>query len=141
MTTFDVRHSAPVPSVGRRTADTVLVLRALGLGDALTGLPALRGARRLYPDRFHTMAVGPEIGGWLKGLGLIDEVLPTDRLADSGMAAVWVDRRRRSCCHRPARQGTAQSSNPGRHRSRRTDRFPLPARGSPRRAALATGGA
>jgi ADP-heptose:LPS heptosyltransferase len=82
VTTFDVRHSAPVPSVGRRTADTVLVLRALGLGDALTGLPALRGARRLYPDRFLTMAVGPEIGGWLKGLGLIDEVLPNDRLAD-----------------------------------------------------------
>jgi len=82
VTTSDVRHSPPVPSPGRRTSDTVLVLRALGLGDALTGFPALRGVRRLYPDRFITMAVGPEIGCWLKDLGLIDEVLPTSGLTD-----------------------------------------------------------
>lgn len=56
--------------------DDVLVLRALGLGDALTGVAALRGIRRRYPDRRLVLA-GPAVTGQLlRDLGFVDEVLP-----------------------------------------------------------------
>ncbi len=55
----------------------VLVLRALGLGDALTGVAALRGVRRAWPGRRVVLA-GPEaIGGWFVRLGLVDAVVPS----------------------------------------------------------------
>jgi ADP-heptose:LPS heptosyltransferase len=73
--------SAPGPSPGRPTAQAVLVLRALGLGDALTGIAALRGVRRAWPDRFILLAAPPTIGGWLRGMGIVDELLPTNGLA------------------------------------------------------------
>ncbi len=63
------------------TAGSVLVLRALGLGDALTGIPALRGIRRVWPDRRLILATSENLGRWLQGLGVIDDVLPTDELA------------------------------------------------------------
>ncbi|HLT84940.1 MAG TPA: glycosyltransferase family 9 protein [Phototrophicaceae bacterium] len=54
----------------------VLVLRALGLGDALTGVAALRGVRRAWPGRRVVLA-GPEgIGRWFVRLGLVDAVVP-----------------------------------------------------------------
>ncbi len=59
----------------------MLVLRALGLGDALTGIPALRGIRRAWPDRRLILATSAALGQWLQGLGVIDDVLPTDGLA------------------------------------------------------------
>jgi hypothetical protein len=55
----------------------VLVLRALGLGDLLTGVPALRGLRRLHPGRPLVLAGPPGVGGWLRDLGVVDAVLPT----------------------------------------------------------------
>ncbi|HWC21775.1 MAG TPA: glycosyltransferase family 9 protein [Flexivirga sp.] len=61
-----------------RTPDrVVLVLRALGLGDALTGIPALRGIRRAYPDHRLLVACGAELGSWLTELGVVDGVVPT----------------------------------------------------------------
>jgi len=66
----------------------VLVLRALGLGDAVTGVPALRGVRRAWPDRRLVLACRPAIGAWLRGLGLVDDVVPVDDLA----ATTWLDR-------------------------------------------------
>jgi ADP-heptose:LPS heptosyltransferase len=59
------------------TADpgTVLALRALGLGDALTGVPALRGLRRRWPAARLVLAAPAAVGGWLRDLGVVDEVL------------------------------------------------------------------
>jgi ADP-heptose:LPS heptosyltransferase len=58
----------------------VLVLRALGLGDALTGIPALRGLRRLWPGRTLLLATRAPLGRWLAGLGMVDDVVPADGL-------------------------------------------------------------
>jgi len=57
-------------------AGTVLALRALGLGDALTGIPALRGLRRAYPGARLVLAAPAAVGGWLRDLGVVDEVVP-----------------------------------------------------------------
>jgi hypothetical protein len=62
--------------------EPVLVLRALGLGDALTGIPALRGLRRLHPGRPLLLAAPRVIGEWLAGLGLVDGCVPTTGLDD-----------------------------------------------------------
>ena len=55
---------------------TVLVLRALGLGDALTGVAALRGVRRAWPGHRVVLAAPQPIGQWLTDLGVVDAVLP-----------------------------------------------------------------
>lgn len=73
--------------------DDVLVLRALGLGDALTAVPALRGIRRLSPGRRLVLACPPAAGHLLRELGVIDEVLPLPGLValprvPAGMTAV-----------------------------------------------------
>lgn len=59
---------------------TVLALRALGLGDALTGVPALRGLRRRWPDAELVLATPPVVGRWLCSLGVVDRVHPADGL-------------------------------------------------------------
>jgi hypothetical protein len=56
--------------------DDVLVLRALGLGDALTAVAALRGVRRLAPGRRLVLAGPPAPGRLLRELGIVDEVVP-----------------------------------------------------------------
>lgn len=58
----------------------VLVLRALGLGDALTGVAPLRGVRRMLPGHRLVLAAPEAIGTWLAGLGVVDAVLPTTGL-------------------------------------------------------------
>jgi hypothetical protein len=63
-------------------AEPVLVLRALGLGDALTGVPALRGLRRLHAGRPLLLAAPTVFGEWLTGLGLVDGHVPTSGLDD-----------------------------------------------------------
>lgn len=60
---------------------TVLALRALGLGDALTGVPALRGLRRARPEARLVLAGPPEAGGLLVDEGVVDAVLPVRGLA------------------------------------------------------------
>jgi ADP-heptose:LPS heptosyltransferase len=66
----------------------VLILRALGLGDGLTGIPALRGLRRAFgPEARLVLAAPAGIGGWLVERGVVDEVLVTPDLDD--VVASW----------------------------------------------------
>lgn len=58
----------------------VLVLRALGLGDALTAVAPLRGVRRMLPGHRIVLAAPEAVGSWLAGLGVVDGVLPLDGL-------------------------------------------------------------
>ncbi len=41
----------------------LLVLRALGLGDLLVAVPALRGLRERYPDHHLVLAAPPSLTG------------------------------------------------------------------------------
>ena len=56
---------------------TVLVLRALGLGDTLTGIPALRALRQRWPDHRLVLAAPHQLGTWMQRLGVVDGVLDT----------------------------------------------------------------
>ncbi|WP_336707426.1 glycosyltransferase family 9 protein [Oerskovia sp. USHLN155] len=69
----------------------MLVLRALGLGDAVTAVPALRGLRRAWPGRPLVLGCRPAIGAWLRGLGLVDDVVPVDGLAATRALDQWRD--------------------------------------------------
>jgi ADP-heptose:LPS heptosyltransferase len=59
------------------TAPTVVVLRAIGLGDMLTGLPAMAMLRRALPGHRIIGAVPGRYADVLVGAGLLDDVLPT----------------------------------------------------------------
>ena len=53
-----------------------LVLRALGLGDLLAGVPALRGIRRALPGHHLALATDPALAGLVRLVGGVDELLP-----------------------------------------------------------------
>lgn len=59
---------------------SILVLRALGLGDLLTGIPALRGLRRAYPDARIVLAAPERFCQLAMLSGAIDELDPTPGL-------------------------------------------------------------
>jgi ADP-heptose:LPS heptosyltransferase len=54
----------------------VLVLRALGLGDLLTGVPALRGLRRARPGHRVVLAAPAALAPLARLTGAVDAVLP-----------------------------------------------------------------
>lgn len=73
----------------RQGAPAVLVLRALGLGDALTGVPALRGLRRAFPGRPLVLAAPEPVGRYLQRQGVVDDVLPTAGLVPLELPPGW----------------------------------------------------
>ncbi len=89
--------TAPVSAPGEvreLTGADLLVLRALGLGDLLAGVPALRGLRRAFPQRRLLLAAPAGIGGFLQRRGVVDEVLVTaglEPLAAKGSGHLAVD--------------------------------------------------
>jgi ADP-heptose:LPS heptosyltransferase len=58
----------------------VLVLRALGVGDLLTGVPALRALRRTFPDHELVLACPRALEPLVELAGVADRVTGTDRL-------------------------------------------------------------
>lgn len=62
--------------------DTVLVLRALGVGDLLTGVPALRGLRRAYPSARIVLATRAPLEPLALLCAAVDEVVPTAGLGE-----------------------------------------------------------
>lgn len=59
----------------------VLILRALGVGDFLTAIPAYRGLRRHFAGHRLVLAAPAEFAELARLTGAIDEVLPTHGLA------------------------------------------------------------
>jgi hypothetical protein len=70
------RASEPSGTVSRE----VLVLRALGIGDLLVSVPALRGLRRACPGDHLVLAAPPGLAELVALIGAADEILPTPGL-------------------------------------------------------------
>ncbi|MFI7500815.1 glycosyltransferase family 9 protein [Streptomyces sp. NPDC049687] len=68
----------PTAPAGRPDAPRLLVLRALGLGDLLAGVPALRGVRRAFPGHHVVLALPAALEEAALATGAVDAVLPAE---------------------------------------------------------------
>jgi ADP-heptose:LPS heptosyltransferase len=62
----------------------ILVLRALGLGDLLTAVPALRGLRAEFPQAEITLAAPEWLADAVERIEAVDRLLPAEALAPIG---------------------------------------------------------
>jgi ADP-heptose:LPS heptosyltransferase len=58
----------------------ILVLRALGVGDLATAVPALRGLRAAFPDRILALAAPDWLAPLVELVGGVDQLMSTDGL-------------------------------------------------------------
>ena len=70
-------QSAPDPS-----RPAVVVLRALGLGDLLTVIPALRALADAFPRHPRLLATPAVLAPLARASGAVDEVVPADGLGE-----------------------------------------------------------
>lgn len=68
------------PRAAAEPRGRVLILRALGLGDFLAGVPAYRAVRRAFPDHELILAAPTELTGLAALSGSLDRLLPTPDL-------------------------------------------------------------
>ncbi|MFI1392818.1 glycosyltransferase family 9 protein [Streptomyces griseoaurantiacus] len=68
------RPAPPPPAASHRPR--LLVLRALGLGDLLAGVPALRALRRAFPAHESVLAAPAELAPLAEASGAVDRLLP-----------------------------------------------------------------
>jgi ADP-heptose:LPS heptosyltransferase len=89
-----------------------LVLRALGLGDLLAGVPALRGLRRALPDHHLVLATDPALAPLVRLAGAVDQVLGTRGLQPLpvvGRVDIAVDLHGKGPLSQPVLQATSPS--------------------------------
>lgn len=72
--------SGPRAARSRPEAEGLLALRALGIGDLLVAVPALRGLRRAFPGDRLVLAAPEALGELVELIDAVDELLPTPTL-------------------------------------------------------------
>lgn len=72
------QEDPPVTTEHPPSAPCLLVLRALGLGDLLAGVPALRGIRRAFPGHRVVLAQPPGLTELALATGAVDAVFPAE---------------------------------------------------------------